>query len=756
MPRATADRTSRRLLAIACAPLLCVPLLAQAEVDCAVPATDNGAASPYIESLLSRMTLEEKLGQLNQVGSQATPTGPQATDGTPKLRPDQYGSVLGMAGAAETRRAQAVAVEQTRLGIPLLFAYDVIHGFRTVFPVPLAEAATFDPVAVENAARIAAVEATAAGIHWTYAPMVDIARDPRWGRIVEGAGEDPYLGAAMAAARVRGFQGRDLRADDTLLATAKHFAAYGAAEGGRDYNIADVPERTLRDVYLPPFQAAIDAGAQSVMAAFNEVDGVPMHANRGLIDGVLRKQWKFDGVVVSDYTGIAELLAHGVAANRADAGALALHAGVDVDMISDIYRKDLPALVRDGRVPVAEVDASVRRLLQAKCRLGLFDDPYRYSDTTRERARTLTAAHRKAARDVATASFVLLKNARDTLPLRDGIGTLAVIGPFADDKRAMLGSWAGQGKPEDVVSPMDGLRARLGTRTRIVQARGATANGNDRSGFAEALRVAKQADAVVLFLGEDPDLSGEASSRASLDLPGVQEALALEIAATGKPVVVVLFNGRPLTIGALDANVPAILEAWYPGIEAGHALADVLFGDVSPSGRLPVTFPRAVGQVPLYAAHKNTGRPPKAGEKYSSKYLDVPWTPLYPFGHGHGYTRVRYDDVRVAKASIGLDEAQEVSVTLTNTGARAGNEVVQLYLRDDVGSVTRPVRMLRGFRRVALQPGETKTVVFPITPGDLAFTGLDMRRVVEPGTFTVYAGGDPAALRESKFEVVAR
>lgn len=720
-------------------------------------AGNRAAEKAFVDTLMAKMTLEEKLGQLNQPRGLGSDTGPAATAASDaQIASGAIGSILGSHGAALSCRLQHVAVEQTRLGIPLLFASDVIHGFRTLFPVPLGEAASFDTGEVRNAARVAAVEATAHGIHWTYAPMVDISRDPRWGRIVEGAGEDPYLGSAMAAARVRGFQGDDLAAPDTLLATAKHFVGYGAAEGGRDYNVADMSERTLYEVYLPPFKAAVDAGAESVMAAFNEVAGVPMHANRGLIEGVLRGQWGWDGVLVSDYTGVMELIPHGVAANREEAGRLALRAGVDVDMVSEIYLKDLPAAVRAGRVPMAQVDASVRRVLNAKYRLGLFDDPYRYcKDVRREQALTLNPQQRAAARRMAQKSFVLLQNDGGVLPLSKSLRTLAVIGPLADQRAAMLGNWAVAGHQEDAITPIEGLRAALGDRTRLLVAKGAEIEGDDTSGIDEAVRVARSADAVVMFLGEHPEMSAEANNRSSLDLPGVQQQLALAVAATGKPVVVVLLNGRPLSIGALQGKVPAILEAWFPGVEGGHAIADVLFGDVNPSGKLPVTFPRNVGQVPIYYAHKNTGRPPREGEKYTSKYLDVPWTPLYAFGHGLSYTTFHYDAPVVQRATLPMSGLQQqVSVRVTNTGKRAGAEVVQVYLRDDVASVTRPVKELRGFRRVELQPGESRTLTFPLGFDDLAMYDIDMRRVVEPGTFTVFVGGSSDDVQEARFDVV--
>ncbi|MCF7220213.1 beta-glucosidase BglX [Marilutibacter chinensis] len=724
----------------------------------AAAAPEDEAEAAFVESLLAKMTIEEKLGQLNQPRGRWGQTGPQVQEGgEDQIRAGRIGSYLGVHGADYTRRMQRIAVEESRLGIPLLFAHDVIHGFRTIFPVPLGESASFDVDAVERAARIAADEATAAGLHWTYAPMVDIARDPRWGRIVEGSGESAYLGSVLAAARVRGFQGEDLRADDTLMATAKHFVAYGAAEGGRDYNIADISERTLRDVYLPPFKAAADAGVQSMMAAFNEVDGVPMHANGRLIDGVLRDEWGWDGIMVSDYTGVLELIPHGVAANRADAGVLALEAGVDVDMVSDIYVDDLPAVVRAGGLDGAKVDEAVRRVLRAKYRLGLFDDPYRYSDEARERERILRPEYRAAARDVARKSMVLLKNDGDLLPLDRRTGTIAVIGPLADDKRVMLGGWAAAGRAEDAVTPLEGVREAVGPDVRVLHARGADVEGDDRSGFDEAVRIARQADVVLMFIGEHHDMSAEAHNRTTLDLPGVQEALVRAVHATGKPVVAVLFNGRPLSIGWLDGNVPSILEAWFPGIEAGHAIADVLFGDHNPAGRLPVTFPRNVGQIPIYHDHKNTGRPPSEQEKYTSKYIDVPWTPLYAFGHGLSYTTFVYSDLKVGpvenQAQVGTGKPVRVEVTVANTGRRAGDEVVQLYLRDDVASVTRPVKELRGFRRIHLQPGERRRVEFVLEPEALGFHGADGRIVVEPGTFTVFAGGSSDDVIETKFEV---
>jgi beta-glucosidase len=711
-------------------------------------------ASRFVDSLLARMTLEEKLGQLTQLPGRWGDTGPRVSEGgEDEIRNGHVGSFLGVFGAAYTRQMQEIAL-QSRLKVPLLFAHDVIHGFRTIFPVSIAEAASWDPQAVEQAARIAATEATAAGLHWTFAPMVDIARDARWGRIVEGAGEDPYLGSIMAAARVRGFQGTDLSAPNTMLATAKHFVGYGAAEGGRDYNVADISEATLRDVYLPPFHAAIDAGARSVMGAFNEIAGVPMHASERLIDGLLRAEWGWNGLLVSDWTGVLELIPHGVAADSAAAGALALRAGVDVDMVSRIYFRKLPPLVRSGRVTTRDVDAATRRVLRAKYDLGLFEDPYRYSDTARERRTLLAAEHRTAARDLARKSIVLLKNEGRALPLSRSLGTIAVIGSLATDGRSTIGNWAAAGRAEEAVTVLDGIRRAVSSGTRVVYARGADSATADTSGFAEAVRVAREADAVVLVVGEHQEQSAEANNRAFLGLPGAQEGLVRAVQATGKPVVVVLMGGRPLAIASIAETVPAIMHAWYLGTEMGNAVADVLFGDANPSGKLPVTMPRTVGQMPLYYNHKNTGRPPVANQKYTSKYIDVPWTPLYPFGHGLSYTTFAYRNLRLSSSTMRPGDTLVVSVDVTNTGDRAGDEVVQLYIRDEVGSVTRPVKELRGFRRITVRPGETQSVSFTLGAPDLAFHDSALDLVVEPGFFRVFVGTSSERVEEARFELV--
>jgi beta-glucosidase len=707
----------------------------------------------FVDSVLSGMTLEEKVGQLNQLSGMGQPTGPGGTPaGFEQVRRGEIGSFLNVVGRDTVTRLQRIAVEESRSHIPLLFGLDVIHGFRTIFPVPLGEASSWNPAAAERAARIAATEAAAHGISWTFAPMVDVARDPRWGRIVEGSGEDPYLGAVMGAARVRGFQGSSLRDPGTIAATAKHFAAYGAAEGGRDYNIADVPERTVRDAYLPPFQAAVCAGVETLMASFNEIDGVPAHANKRLLTDILRGEWRFDGTVVSDWTGILELLNHGVAADSAGAGRLALEAGVDIDMMSQIYSRHGPSLVRAGTVPQQTVDEAVRRVLRLKHLLGLFENPYRVGSAEQVRAVTLSTENRTAAREVGRESIVLLKNDRNTLPLSKNLGTLAVIGALAADSVAANGNWVARGRGEEAVSVLAGIKRAVSQRTQVVHEPGASPTDDDTSGIARAVRVARQADAVILVLGEVPDQSAEAASRASIGLPGAQLQLAQAIAATGKPLVVVLMNGRPLALQWLHDNVPAILETWFLGSEHGTATADVLFGDYNPGGKLTTTFPRVTGQVPIYYNHRNTGRPPTS-EKYTSKYIDVPWTPLYPFGHGLSYTTFRYGTPRLSATTLRPSDAIRIEVDVTNTGRVAGDEVVQLYIRDDVGSVTRPVQELRGFRRVRLAPGETRTIDLEIDVQDLAFHDTALARVAEPGSFTVFVGGSSAETTQLRFRL---
>ena len=698
----------------------------------------------FIDDLMSQMTLDEKCGQLTMSAGHWNNTGPVVKQGgLEDIKEGRIGSFLSVYGADMTYQLQKVAGEDTRLHIPLLFSHDVIHGFRTIFPVPIAQASSWDPASVEQAARIAAVEATASGVHWTYAPMVDIARDPRWGRIVEGWGEDPLLCSVMTKASVRGYQGDDLSREDTLLACAKHFVAYGTVEGGRDYNSGEITERTLREVYLPSFHAAVEAGVETFMPAFNDIGGMPSHANPYLMRNILRGEWRFKGLVVSDYTGIKELLKHGVAENPLDAGVRALKAGVDIDMLSDIYN-DLPEAVTSGDLEISYIDEAVRRVLESKYKLGLFDDPYRYCSKEREEADSLTEEHRTAARKLAEKSIVLLKNKDAVLPLSKEVKSVAVIGPLADEPHSCLGSWAAAGKAEDAVTILSGLKAHL-PNTEINYVKGCSINDSDTSGFDAATDAAKQADAVILVIGEHRDMSAEAKCKTSIDLPGVQRDLAKVVIATGKPVVVVLMNGRPLSIPWLEENAPAIVEAWYPGVEAGNAVARVLLGDVNPSGKLPVTFPRTVGQIPIYYNHRNTGRPFDAHDPYTTHYLDCPITPLYPFGYGLSYTTFVYDSLRLTKTEISKDESVDVCVNVTNTGNRKGTEVVQLYMRDLVGDTARPVKELRGFKRITLQPGETKLVQFTLKPNDFACYDSKMTWRVEPGRFQVFVGGNSVA-----------
>jgi beta-glucosidase len=699
------------------------------------PDTEN-----KINALLARMTLAEKLGQLQQLDGEAN--GNFRPEHLDLVRKGLLGSTLNVRGVQRTNELQSIAVKESRLKIPLIFGFDVIHGYRTIFPVPLGEASSWDPAAAEKSASVAAAEARSAGVHWTFAPMVDIARDARWGRIVEGAGEDTYLGAIMARARVRGFQGSDYSAADRILACAKHWVAYGAAEAGRDYNTTDMSERTLREVYLPPFKAARDEGVGTFMSAFNDLNGVPSSANPFTLTTVLRNEWKFDGFVVSDYTSVLELINHGLAANEQDAAREALNAGVDMEMVSRLYNKHGAELLRSGQVSLATINEAVRRILRIKFRLGLFDRPY--ADETRERSALLSPESLAAAREIAARSQVLLKNDHETLPLSKEVKSIALVGPLANDQKDMLGSWTGDGDVANAVTLLDGIKAKVSTATKINYAKGCDIDGDATNGIDEAVRAARKSDVVIVAVGESADMSGEASSRASLDLPGRQLDLVKALQATGKPVVVVLMNGRPLTINWIAQNAPAILETWFGGTQAGNAIADVLFGDVNPGGKLPVTFPRAVGQEPLYYNHMNTGRPPDASNKYSSKYLDVPWTPLFPFGYGLSYTQFQISNLRLSQRTIRPDGRLTVSVDVTNTGKRAGDEVVQLYIRDVAASVTRPVRELKGFQRVTLRPGEKRMVEFTLTPALLGLYNREMRFVVEPGEFKVMVGTSSA------------
>ncbi len=695
---------------------------------------------PIVDSLLRVMTLEEKVGQLVLYTSDWDVTGPSIRDGyVDDIRAGRCGNIFNAYTAAYTRQLQEIAVNETRLGIPLLFGYDVIHGFRTIFPINLGISASWDPALIEESARVAAREAAAAGLHWTYSPMCDICVEPRWGRISEGAGEDAFLGSAVAAAMVHGYQGTDLENPLTIAACVKHFAAYGAPHAGRDYNTVDMSERWLREFYLPPYKAAVDAGAQTVMASFNELDGTPATANAHLLTGILRNEWGFDGFVVSDYTGIMEMINHGTSADLEDASIQALNAGNDMDMQSGGYSEFLKKAVEDGRVSRKTLDEAVRRVLTVKARLGLFEDPYKYCSEEREAAETLTQENRIAARTLAEESCVLLKNDFNILPL-DKRSRVAVIGPLANSADDLLGTWRGAGRVEDTRSILDAITECAG---QVVYAQGCDVEKAGQAGFRQAENAVRGAHAAVVILGEPCSWSGEAASRTSIKLPGEQTELLRCIAGTGVPVVLVLLNGRPLDISEEAALADAVLEAWYPGTMGAEAVARLLFGDAEPGGRLSVTFPRNLGQVPIYYYAKNTGRPyvhPDA--KYESRYLDCENTPLFPFGYGLTYTTFSYGKAELSSGSFGPGGSLTAKVTVTNTGSREGTEVVQLYLRDMVGSVTRPLKMLRGFERITLAPGESRDVTFEITPGDLAFWRKDMTFGCEAGEFRLFVGGN--------------
>ena len=720
-------------------------------VSCAGPARKEVRSSDRVESLLSKMTLDEKVGQLVLFTSDWSVTGPSMRQGyIDDIRAGRCGNIFNAYTAEYTRKLQEIAVNETRLGIPLLFGYDVIHGFRTVFPINLGISASWDIDAVEESARIAAREAAAAGLHWTFSPMCDICVEPRWGRVSEGAGEDPLLGSRISAAMTRGYQGGDLSDPSTVLACIKHYAAYGAPQAGRDYNTVDMSERWLREFYLPPYKAAVDAGALSVMASFNELDGVPATANYHLMQEILRDEWGFQGFVVTDYTGINEMVCHGYAADEADAGRLAINAGIDMDMQSAAFFNYLKEQVESGAVSRKTLDRAVRRVLNVKEALGLFDDPFRYCSEEREASETLTGENKAFARKLASESMVLLKN-DGVLPLVKG-EKVAVIGSLAASRDDLLGTWRAAGEVDKVpASILDAIREYNGA-ANVVYAEGCKEQGDDRSGFAAALAAAKRAKKVVLVIGENCHWSGEAASRSDIRIPGVQSELLEKIAATGKPVAVVLLNGRPLDLSAESETAGAILEAWYPGTMGGYAAADVLYGEYNPSGKLSITFPRNLGQVPVYHYAKNTGRPyvhPEA--KYESRYLDVPNEPLYAFGHGLSYTSFDYSDITLSAPSFAGDGSLTASVTVTNTGAVAGTETVQLYIRDLVGSVTRPVKQLKDFTRVTLGPGASETVSFTIGKETLSFWRQDMTFGPEAGDFKLFIGGASDAVKEAEF-----
>jgi beta-glucosidase len=746
-----------------------------------LPAQSAGGAlsDPRIEAradaLVKQMTLEEKVGQLIQRTAFGGATGPGggSSSMSEAAAKGELGSLFNLIDPANINAVQKAAVEKSRLHIPVLFGLDVIHGFRTTFPVPLAMAATWDPALIEHAARVAAEETSAAGVRWTFSPMVDIARDARWGRIVEGAGEDPYLGSAVARAYVRGYQGERLDAPDSIAACVKHFVGYGAAEGGREYNTVDMSERTLRQIYLPPFRAAVDAGTATLMSAFNSLNEVPATANQFTLTEILRKEWKFRGLVVSDYTAVQELIAHGIALDAATAARKALLAGVDMDMVDGAY-ENLVQLVRSGSVPEAVVDEAVRRVLRVKLALGLFENPY-VKETPR--SETIQPEYLEGARTLAEKSFVLLKNDPEAggatvLPIDSKVKAIALVGPLADSARDMLGPWpTAASSPKDVVTLRAALTERAGKNgIKLLYAHGTDIWGESEAGFAEAASVARQADLVVMALGEDAESSGEAGSRAHLGLPGNQEQLLDAVSATGKPVVVVLFSGRPLALVAALPHMAALLEAWFPGVQAGPGLVRTLFGDVNPSGKLTVTFPRTVGQEPLYYNALSTGRPPngidlshrpvKMDERWHSRYLDEQNSGLFPFGYGLSYTKFTYSPLKLSMTTLsaralndGSAEPLRVSAEVKNTGGRAGDEIVQLYIRQQGTSVARPVHELKGFRRVTLAPGEAKRVEFTLGGEGLRFWNIDMKDVVEPALVTVWIGPSSGEGSEAQFNI---
>jgi len=715
-----------------------------------------------VNDLLKKMTIEEKVGQLNQYTGDNQATGPITINPNKQaeIKAGLIGSMLNVIGTKYTRGYQELAM-QSRLKIPLLFGQDVIHGYKTTFPLPLAEAASWDLAAIELGARVAATEAAASGIHWTFAPMVDIARDPRWGRVMEGAGEDTYLGSKIAYARVKGFQGNKLGDLNSVMACVKHFAAYGAGVGGRDYNSVDMSERMLLETYLPPFKAALDAGAATFMNSFNDINGIPATGNAHLQRDILKGKWNFQGFVVSDWGSIGEMVAHGYSKDLKEAAYSAITAGSDMDMESNAYRKNLAELVKEGRVSIDLVDDAVRRILRKKFELGLFDDPYKYSDPKREEKALNNPEHRKAALEMAEKSIVLLKNENQTLPISKSTKTIAFIGPMVKEYKANMGFWAVE-LPEVnydkwVVSQWDGLQNKVGKNTKLLYAKGCEVTGDNKDGFAEAVATAKQADVVILSVGERHDMSGEAKSRSDIHLPGVQEDLIKAVMATGKPVVVLINAGRPLVFNWTADNVPAIMYTWWLGTEAGNAIANVLFGDYNPSGKLPMTFPREVGQVPIYYNHFSTGRPAKDenSTNYVSAYIDLKNSPKFPFGYGLSYTTFEYSGLKLSSNKIKSNETIKVSFQLKNTGKVAGEEVVQLYLKDKFGSVVRPVLELKDFQKLKLNAGESKTIEFIIDKEKLSFCNNKLEWVAEPGDFEVMIGASSADIKlKSDFELV--
>lgn len=754
--------------------LLTAVITASAVTAMAAPQADKGKMDQFIDNLMGRMTLQEKIGQLNLPVSGEIVTGQaKSSDVAGKIRKGQVGGLFNVKGVENIREVQKIAVEQSRLKIPLLFGMDVIHGYETVFPIPLALSCSWDMEAIKESARIAAKESSADGICWTFSPMVDICRDPRWGRMAEGGGEDPYLGSEISAAMVKGYQGDDLTDKNTIMACVKHFALYGAPEAGRDYNTVDMSHLSMFNNYFPPYKAAIDAGVGSVMTSFNVVDGIPATGNKWLMTDVLRDRWGFDGFVVTDYTAISEMIAHGMG-DLQQVSAMSLSAGTDMDMVADGFLTTLEKSLKEGKVTMAEIDKACRRILEAKYKLGLFDDPYKYCDASRIKKDIFTAENRAVARKIATETFVLLKNENNLLPLQRK-GKIALVGPLANTKANMPGTWSVAAASDKYNSLYESMKQSLAGKAEVLYAKGsnlmydaqreaeATMFGREmrdsRSAqelLDEALNVASQADVIVAAVGESSEMSGESSSRTNLEMPDAQRDLLTALKKTGKPIVLVYFAGRSTVMTWEQENFPAILNVWFGGSEAADAICDVVFGDVSPSGKLTTTFPKNVGQIPLYYNHLNTGRPLEAGKwfsKFRSNYLDIDNDPLYPFGYGLSYTTFRYGDLQLSNNSMNEKGKITASVTVTNTGNYDADEIVQMYIRDMVGSVARPVKELKGFERIHLKKGESRTVSFDITAEQLKFYNSALNWVCEPGEFEVMVGGNSRDVQTKKFSL---
>jgi beta-glucosidase len=737
--------------------------------------SQDAKMNAFVSNLMKQMTLDEKIGQLNLVTPGGAVTGSVvSSDVESKIRKGQVGGLFGITGPDKIRRAQELAVKNSRLKIPLLFGLDIIHGHQTVFPIPLGLSCSWDMELIEKSARIAAVEGTADGLNWTFSPMVDIARDPRWGRVSEGSGEDPYLGSQIAKAMVKGYQGTDLSKDNTMLACVKHFALYGAAEAGRDYNTVDMSKVKMYNDYLPPYKAAVEAGVATVMSSFNTIDGIPATGNKWLLTELLRKQWGFKGMVVSDYTSINEMSNHGLG-DLQQVSQLSLNAGLDMDMVGEGFLTTTKKSLSEGKVTQKQIDDACKRILEAKYKLGLFDDPYRYCNEERARTEILSEAHRKAGREIAARSFVLLKNNNQLLPLKKS-GTIALVGPLADSRRNMLGTWSVGGDWQKAVTVIEGIKSVAGAGTNILYAKGA--NISDDTAFAkkvnvfgveiaidkrsademikEAVDAAGKSDVIVAVMGEAADMTGEASSMADIGLPESQRNLLKALAKTGKPIVLVLFNGRPMTLKWENDNIPAILDVWFGGTESGNAVADVLFGNYNPSGKLSMSFPVHVGQVPVYHSQLNTGRPynHEAFSKFKSNYLDIPNEPLYPFGYGLSYSSFSYSDVKLSGNTMSAGQTIKASITVSNTGNVDAIETVQLYIRDMVGSISRPMKELKGFKKIALKAGESKTVDFIISVNDLKFYNSDLKFAAEPGDFKLFIGGNSRDTKEAAFKLL--